>query len=223
MIIQYGPIRSWPGALRANSERIRAPFKTSHSETLRTLDRELRMIRAEAPVVAIATEHFNRNGEPYADATPDHPGVILSFVKPIWDAKAKDRRRVPLRFAADRFSNWTANLRAIAIGLEDLRRIDRYGITSGSEQYLGFKALPPPGPDHEDILTLEDAARFVTAGMVNHVASDVVSSSELYREAYRSAALRLHPDAGAANGDGWSKLQAAKSLLDAHHGVRTAP
>jgi hypothetical protein len=214
--IQYGQIKSWPGTLRTKSERIKAPFKSGHSETLRLLDRELRMIYAESAVVQLAMAHFNRNGQPYFDAVPEHPGVLVSFVKPI---KGKIVTRVPLRFAADRFLTWETNLRAVAIGLTDLRRVERYGITTGSEQYLGFKALPPPGPSHDSILTVEDAARFVVGIVPDGPKRPAIESvADCWRTAYREAASKLHPDAGGNPGD-WAKLQAAKSLLDAHHGI----
>jgi len=163
-------------------------------------------------------EHFNRNGEPYVDARPEHPGVLLSFVKPIHKPSGELVTRVPLRFAADRFLTWGDNLRALAIGLEDLRRIDRYGITSGSEQYLGFKALPPPGPNHVAILTVEDAERFLGSVLGGPPeCSRILVDAEAYRYSYRAAAARLHPDAGGGSSEDWEKLQAAKVLLDELH------
>jgi hypothetical protein len=37
-----------------------------------------------------------------------------------------------------------ANVRAIALALEALRKVDRYGVTKRGEQYAGWKALPSP-------------------------------------------------------------------------------
>lgn len=37
--------------------------------------------------------------------------------------------------------DWQINLRAIALGLEALRKLDRYGITSRGEQYTGWRAI----------------------------------------------------------------------------------
>jgi len=217
MSISYGPIKRWPGKLRDRSERTRAPFKSGFSGTMRQLERELRMVHAESAVIQLATEHFRKDGGPYADATPDHPGVIVSFVKVVRD-KFGQRVRVPLSFPADRFTHWESNLRAVAIALEDLRRIDRYGVTQNAEQYLGFKALPPPGPEHPAVLTIDEAAVFVAneGGGVPYLR--VIQSVDTYRAAYRRAAAVLHPD---ANGepDKWAKLQGSKSLLDLHHGL----
>ncbi len=39
------------------------------------------------------------------------------------------------------FPAWRINVRAIALGLEALRKVDRSGIARGNEQYTGFRAL----------------------------------------------------------------------------------
>jgi hypothetical protein len=39
-------------------------------------------------------------------------------------------------------SGWQHNVRAIALTLEALRAVDRYGATETGQQYTGFKALP---------------------------------------------------------------------------------
>lgn len=218
LTIQYRPITRWPGVLRATHERIRAPFKAGHAGTLEMLERELRMISAESCVVQLALREgqFTRDGRPYFQARPEHPGVIVSFRKPLRTAAGAVTAKVPLNFPADRFTSWEANLRAVAIALEDLRRIDRYGVTSNSEQYVGFKALPPPGPTHDAVATVDEAAAVIggeRAGVV------LVNAAE-YREEYRRRAARLHPDAGGDPGE-WAKLQAAKALLDDHHRTRT--
>src|SRR5687768_8475573 len=78
----------------------------------------------------------------------------------------------------------------------------RLGVSAltARERYLGFKALPPPGPNHDDVLTVDEAARFIhrTAGGVTVVDAGVlIKDGAAYREAYRDAAARLHPDANA--------------------------
>lgn len=219
MDITYRPIVTWPGKLRHPHERARAPFKSGYSGTLELLARELRMINAETPVVqlAIPESQFTQDGRPYARATPSHPGVIVSFRKPVRGVAGVVK--IPLSFPADRFTSWESNLRAVAIALEDLRRIDRYGVTQNSEQYTGFRALPPPGPSHDAIATVEDAAAFVgtVGGPVPY--RDVINNPDTYRAAYRRAAAKVHPDACGTRGE-WDKLAAAKTLLDDHHKLK---
>lgn len=219
MSILYRPMKKWPEDVKI--ERLRAPFKADHRSTLALLEREIRMISGRDAVVELALHEgqFTREGLPYSNATPEHPGVIVRVRKPVRNPHGK-MDMVPLYFPAGRFSPWQANMRAVAIALEDLRRIDRYGVTQNSEQYTGFKQLPPPGPEHPSVLTVEEAARVVAASVSGCVPFDVLTSPDNYRRAYRERAARLHPDAGGAL-DEWMKLQAAKSLLDAHHGKGT--
>jgi hypothetical protein len=179
------------------------------------------MLRAADPVVELALheKQFTREGTPYRDAAPDHPGVIVRMRKPVTNPRGQ-RDMVPLYFPAGRFRSWQANLRAVAIALEDLRRIDRYGVTQNSQQYLGFgKYLP--GPVHEGIMTLESAASFVVAVTpdLGIPAGDLIEKADLWRANYREAAAKLHPDAG-GDANEWAKLQAAKTLLDEHHNPR---
>jgi hypothetical protein len=47
-----------------------------------------------------------------------------------------------LLYACDRFWRWQHNLRAIALGLEALRLVERYGIGDAHQQYAGYRALP---------------------------------------------------------------------------------
>jgi hypothetical protein len=138
-----GPIREWPGALTPASQRKLTPFKTNDrdfrrrpvplSQTLELLDRELRMLDAKDAemLVAIAPQDFRRDGRPRAGAKAEHPGVILSFTTKIGK----------LSYPCDTFTTWPDNLRAIALALEALRKVDRYGVTSHGEQYRGFLAI----------------------------------------------------------------------------------
>jgi hypothetical protein len=210
------PLTTWPGAL--TTERTRAPFSAGLTATLEVLQRELRALGARNPVleVAIPADQFRIDGRPRANARETHPGVVLSL--PTTDVG-------PLRYATDTFDRWQDNLRAIALGLEALRRVDRYGITKRGEQYAGFKALPsgatamPAGG-----LTVEEAARVLSdlaAGPGPNglaVSPDkLVTSPAMRRLAYHAAATRHHPDRGGAR-QMWDRLEQAKRVLDEHGG-----
>ena len=113
------------------------PFDSTYSQTLTLLDRELRHLNADDVVIQLALreDQIRLDGMPKAQATPAHPGVKLSFTSPYG----------PLVYRTNAFRKWHANLRAIALGLEALRKVDRYGITKRGEQYTGWKALPAGG------------------------------------------------------------------------------
>lgn len=221
MNTRFVPLRGvFPKPKRAG---VRPPFKKlGHTETLRLLDRELRMVGAIDGVVQLALheKEFNRDGLPYSGVVPEHPGVIVSFRKriyrePLTAGGKRDVIEVPLSFPCNTFTTWEANLRAIAIAMEDLRRIDRYGVSQGAEQYLGFRMLPPPGPDHPEVMTVDAAARMVAsmAGVSIDV-NKIIGDRDLFRDLYQKVARKIHPDAENPDPEAWAKLSAAKNLIE---------
>lgn len=197
-------------------------FTATWSDTLDVLDRELWFLDAEHVVIEVdVTERAIRvDGMLRADAKAASPAVRLAF----------DSKHGPLQYATDRFTrpawqrkgaqqDWQHNLRAIALGLEALRKVDRYGITKRGEQYAGWKALPPGGGiAMPAAMTVEDAARFIAEHAVDISADDVLAQWAAGRTtAYRVAARKLHPDNG---GDValFQRLQDARHLLDEHGG-----
>lgn len=205
MILSIRPIVTWPGELRSDRQRIRSPFNSSYSDTLELLDRELRMIRATVTVVQLAVNEgqIRRDGKLRANQHPDHPGVVLSF----------QTARGSFRYAADRFTHWHDNLRGIALGLEALRKFERYGIGSGTEQFTGFLQLEG-GNGADAPMTREDAARFIA----KHGAYDpdaVLIHWPYQGIYYRTCARKLHPDSPSGDAELFKRLQEAKRILDA--------
>lgn len=149
----FRPIDSWPGAQTASRQR--SPFSARLSDTLELLARELRAVNARQVIlqVALGEADIRLDGFPKANRTARHPGVILSF----------ESKHGPLKFAVDRFWGWEDNLRAIALGMEALRKVDRYGVTRRGEQYTGWKALPV-STDPADSLTSAEEARALVDG-----------------------------------------------------------
>lgn len=133
MQISYRPIDRWPGEQTRN--RKASPFQASWDTTLDQLHHELRCLNAKDVVfqVAFREDDFRKtDGQPKTNARAAHPGVILAF----------DSKYGPLKYATDTFTDFQSNVRAITLGLEALRKVDRYGITKRGEQYTGWKALP---------------------------------------------------------------------------------
>lgn len=137
MIVHYRPLERWDRKIDAS--RPPAPFRAPYQATIDLLEREVRMLGARRVVVelAISEADLRNDGQPYANTRPRHPGVTVAF----------DSKHGSLKYTADRFATWQENLRAIALGLEALRKVDRYGMTSRGEQYAGWKALPSGSMD----------------------------------------------------------------------------
>lgn len=128
----FRPLERWER--RGVGSRPHSPFKASYQTTINLLERETRLLGARQVIVELAIQEgdIRLDGQPYASTRPAHPGVTVAF----------DSRHGPLKYTADKFATWQENLRAIALGLEALRKVDRYGMTSRGEQYAGWKALP---------------------------------------------------------------------------------
>ena len=220
MNFTFRPLVMWPG--QTTRDRRNSPFRARYADTMERLQRELTHLDARNPVIQIdVTERDIRlDGLPRSDARVQSPGVVVSF----------ESRFGPLRYPCDRFEDWKGNLRAIALALESLRRVDRYGVTRRGEQYTGWKALPPgTAGDAGEAMTLQDAAAFIAGHWSGFAVDDAYESgseaAELiasdvgaYRRAYRSVALQLHPDRGGPEAE-FVTLQKAKRVLDAYHGA----
>lgn len=216
------PIEHWPGERTAEPRDHRFRTATSSgwtrhgvnwSGTMDLLQRELEHLDAENVLLQMAVEDkdIRKDGWIRANYRPEHDGVILTF----------DSRFGPLSYPCDTFNDWQANVRAMALALEALRKVDRYGVTRRGEQYSGWKKLPPAGGTGHT-MTTELAAEVLhaLAGWAEEPESDpddLVSDSRAVRDAYRDAVRCTHPDRG-GSADDFHRVQTAKKVLDAHHG-----
>lgn len=134
--VRFRPIALWPhDSTPEHARRSRWTFRASWSDTLEMLDRELRLLDARDIVIGcgLREQDIRLDGWPRSGARdPAHPGVELSF----------DTPHGRLVYATDVCERWEHNVRAIGLGLEALRAVDRHGITRRGQQYAGFKALP---------------------------------------------------------------------------------
>jgi hypothetical protein len=194
--LTFRPIDRWDRP--ETNPRRGSPFKATHSATLELLDRELRMLRAERVVMMVdATERDCRlDGQLRADARLASPRVILAF----------DSEHGPLKYACDAFDHWQENLRAIALGLEALRRVERYGIASRGEQYTGWKALGSGIAMSAAMTRAEAVAVMLDLTSVDGVAQfseddldDRGTPGAFLEDAWRHGSKQWHPD---LDGDG---------------------
>lgn len=222
----FRPIDKWPRAF-TKDRRKRAPFHTHETRTwqsggtytvkaplsfdriVRELSNEVERHGAKRVIIQLALDaaKIRRDGLPYSEARPEHPGVIVSF----------ETKNGPVKMPCDAFTDWKDNLRAIHVTLEHLRGIDRYGVSQHGEQYRGWQALPP-GPGGAPRMTLQDAAAFINQHVPFVSAEWIADRKDAFDIAYRQAAKALHPDAG-GDEETFKQLQTAAEVLRAHHGV----
>lgn len=133
--VTFRALTAWPYP-NTVSRRDR-PFNTPYSRTLKLLDRELEHLDASAIILAaqFREQDLRLDGMPRSGARePVHPGVELSF-----DSRAHRGGR--LVYHSDSCTKWEDNVRSIALGLEALRAVDRFGITTSGQQYAGWLQL----------------------------------------------------------------------------------
>lgn len=202
MHLTYRPIAGdWPGELTV--DRKPSPFEADWASTLDLLEREVAHLQhvdrskyhpTAVLQLAVPEGAIRQDGQLMSGRKPpEHPGVILNV----------ETSDGPLRFACDRFASswrgrnldpWRHNLRAVALGMEALRKVERYGLGTGHEQYVGFQALPPATPMGAAKLTVEQAI-----AVLRDRAPDVEwdwDDPEGVKRAFRVAAASSHPDAG---------------------------
>lgn len=157
-----------------------SPFRASWTRTVELLADELRHHGAEAAVceVDLREEDFRQDGIPRADKRARTPGIVLSFTATAVPGKPH------LRYEVGRFRSFEDNIRAVALGLQALRAVDRYGVTRRGEQYAGWKQLEAGVPSDGDAERGRD--------LIEAAGGDV-------KEAIRRSHPDLNPEAGSAD------------------------
>jgi len=179
----FRPVDQWPGKQTPPSNRRSGKFKAAYSKTLDLLERELAYLRAKDVVIQayFAPSEIRNDGWPKSSARPAQPGVILSF----------DAGKEAYSYPCDTFIDWEDNLRAIALSLEALRAVDRYGVTRGREQYQGFRRLGAPASIDSKVAAEQFLTQYSGLG-IDDIRRDLDG-------AYRVAARKLHPDQGGSH------------------------
>lgn len=157
--------------------------------TMRLLATELDALKAKHIVLGVDVEPrmIRLDGMLYANARPASPAVELAF----------ESMHGPMLYRCDRFTGsapaYQHNVRAIALTLENLRAVDRYGATSSGQQYTGYLqieaahiALPSAVERGNAWGTLQELANRSSGGR------RAVTDDQVITHARRNA----HPDTG---------------------------
>lgn len=194
-------VRPWDGPAPHQSGTY-SRFDASFTQTMKLLRRELEMLDARKLLVEldIRDRDIRIDGYPRADARAvGHPGVRVNF----------ESRFGPVRMETAEFTSWQANLRAIALALEALRKVDRYGVSKRGEQYRGYRAIEQTSSDPAaSIHSTSDALEVIQQ-------ETGLDRDEIMRSvpsAIRDAIKTSHPDAGGTD-DRFRRVMRAKELL----------
>ncbi len=204
---QIRPLGNWTDPV-TEARRGSHLFRAGWDASLELLQREADYLDVTGPIVLqvdVQQGDIRADGMLKARAHVGFPGVIVSFAS----------RFGPLRYATDAYdrwyghgmSGWQANVRAIALALEALRAVDRYGVTRRGEQYQGWTALPAARAQGSSHFT--DPAEAL-AWMKRCAGPDATDDAKAL---YKLLGRRMHPDMPDGNAELWERLDAAAELL----------
>lgn len=194
MDVRFRTLDRWPiESTPSYKRRGRSTFRMAWGDTLALLETELGHLKASDIVIEVGLrpDDIRIDGWPRANAAePSHPGVVISFAS----------KHGPLRYLTDTHAWWHHNVHAIALSLQALRAVDRYGVTHRAEQYKGWAALPAG----------TDSASAILFAAVGEQPRQLANGEA--KELYRRAAKATHPDHG---GDAarFREVQAAADAL----------
>lgn len=219
--VRLRPLTGWP---HPKTER-RKPqsFRAKWADTKALLAKEAEMLDADLVVVEFdvvgGEAAFRVDGSLRANTRPgDFPGVRVTL----------DSRHGPLAYATDRYysawagqmPDWQANARAIALSLQALRAVDRYGVTRSGEQYTGWRAIEAGANGGSRFTTADEAARWMHDQLIRTGAVGPAAAGEILRQprfpasAYKLLVRRMHPDVGGDPAE-WARLDEAWQLVGA--------
>lgn len=209
------PIRPFEPGFRAKPPMAYSRFDSTYTQTIDLLARELSFLDASNITVLMDVEEreVRQDQQLRANARPKSGAVGITF----------NSKHGPLRYQTEMYRDWQDNLRAIALSLEALRKVDRYGVSQSGEQYRGWGALPA-GFALSTEMTLTQAADFLIEygewGGERGRIEDLIEDPYVAQAYYKEAAKRLHPDTG-GDADKFKQLTIAKAVLDEFHKEQT--
>lgn len=193
--IRYQALRPSDWTKADTTDRRSSPFRSTWSQTERDLLEEIRHLGAFELVISVDVDEdeLRRDGAGLlANAKVRSPRVI------VW----VDGDAGPMSFQVDKFAQYRDNVRAVALGLNSLRRLDRYGMADTGQQYTGWLALPSAGESTDVAATvIAEAARIP----LERVLEDP-------KAAVRQAQIRTHPDRG-GDPDAFQRVTEAAEAL----------
>ncbi|NWF58983.1 MAG: DnaJ domain-containing protein [Fischerella sp.] len=167
---------TWPvtSPRTLESKRKEAKFEVGFSVARDHLLNELRLLEAKNVIIS-SNVPLRKDGLPYANfREPADPGVAVYF----------NLKKKSYVLACDQWSRVKDNLRAIGLHVNALRGMERWGVGSIEQAFMGYQALPQAQKSDEVV----EKSWWIVLG-VNRSASPTH-----IKEAYRQLAKIHHPD-----------------------------
>jgi hypothetical protein len=179
----------WPQGYKRTTQRLARPlFKnTTFFSALSMVKDEVKRLCGipssyRADLVVSTNIPIRADGEPYSDYARRNiqdPGVAVYF-----KYNGED-----VVLCCDKFVRIEDNLKAIAITIEDMRRIERNGVSDFIKRsFTGFKALPAPAHDWFAVLEWE------------YKPEPTPHNWQITKRTFYRLANHFHPDKGGSEG-----------------------
>ena len=210
----YRKLAAWPQ--RDTTERkSKYQFKATYADTLKALEYELDRIEATDVILEglLTSTKMRRDGWPLTDTAFTHPGMRLS-----WQSNLVG----PGELMTDEYETWQANLRAIALTMEALRAVGRWGTMKRRQQYKGLLPSSSPAPNTGTFMSYQQAASYISemaGGGAGMEASVILASSLSLRAVYRLAARNLHPDKQSGDHEKFVRLETARQMVEEYQSL----
>lgn len=204
MDARFSP-QPWTRPATPKTQRKHGNFRTSYTRTLDKLQYELEKIGA-TEILFECSFHANQirlDGWPKANQSPEYNGIAVSFNHP-------EVGRV--EYVTDRYFLWQDNLHAIALTLEALRGVERWGVVASGQQYTGFKAITSGNGEGKRgaaswiarLVAGEPLSGDVSNGASVKLYRDVLleeasAENESKRSIIKAARKKAHPDTGGSH------------------------
>lgn len=212
--IQIRPVVNWPG--KENTNPRRSQFKCGYKNTLQLLDGELDRANTVDGSwfmeMWVDPRDLRLDGQLRANVRVRKPGIIFRFSRFTGRIMQRSdgtryKETQDISYPCDAFDDWQDNLRAVALSMEALRKVERYGVFK-YDDIISRLALPSA---EGSVSTKESAAAFLAqhSGVSRE---EILFSPTAMASAYRKAAGALHPDSGGDKED-FIKLQEARKVL----------
>lgn len=205
--------RTW---LRPASQRKHSQFDTTWTKTLSQLGKEIEHLGGRDLVIEadVREQDIRNDGMLRANARPSSPAVVVAFETRKHGAMLYRCDRYVTGWRSEGVDSWQHNVRAIALTLEALRAVDRYGATETGQQYAGFKALPAGTALPASHMTADEAWSILGSYQSAAIAHfRLHHSTEDLRAAYRRARAANHPDRRDGDRTLWDKVEQAARVL----------
>jgi hypothetical protein len=201
--------QTWFGTMGKEASR----FKSKWGSTLELLEREVAALDGRDLVleVDVTESDLRLDGTIRASARPSSSAVVVAF----------ESKHGPLLYRCDRFytnwhdqgPEWQHNVRAIALTLEALRAVDRYGATETGQQYAGWKQLPAGSGSTASHMTADEAWSILGSFGDDPIAQQRLAGTTQIQ--LRKARAFAHPDRHDGDRTLWDQVEQAARVLGA--------